>query len=88
MRELYSTQISKQYESEGALSFVRELDDASKKKLNKILQQRMADRAFIDAETTKASEINQFVHASHATVEGYRGVLGQKDKNGRVPVSR
>ena len=70
-------------ETDDALAFVCQLYDTARESLNSVLQQRKADREFIDRETLECTDRN----ANRNYLSGeYDTVIGKTDSNGRIVV--
>ena len=70
-------------ETDEALEFVRSLYLEVKDELNRVLEKRIADRAFMDRETLACVERNGSIPYSSP---GYQTVIGKKDGSGRIVV--
>lgn len=70
-------------ETDEALAFVCNLYMEARERLNTVLENRIADREFIDHETLACAEQNRGVPYSSAE---YKTVIGRKDASGRIVV--
>ena len=72
-------------ESTESLQFLCELYQVVKPHLREVLQQRVADRAFIDERTQACFELNSSLNIAFHD-PNYRTVIGQEDAEGKVVV--
>jgi len=72
-------------ETTDALKFLCELYDATKVELNKVLEQRKADRKFIDQRTMACYELNKTLGIDFLE-ERYQTLIGQEDAAGRIVI--
>ena len=72
-------------ESTESLLFLCELYKSVKADLRTVLQQRVADRAFIDERTQACFELNSSLKVAYND-PNYRTVIGQEDAQGRVVI--
>lgn len=72
-------------ENSESLRFLAELYDALRDDLRKILDQRRADRVFIDQRCRALATFNQEQRRSYASAE-YKTVLGLEDSEGRIVI--
>jgi malate synthase len=72
-------------ETAAALKFLCELYDATKVELNKVLEQRKADRKFIDQRTMACYELNKSLGIDFLE-ERYQTLIGQEDASGRIVI--
>jgi len=72
-------------ENAQSLRFLLDLYDAVKGDLHRVLQQRVADRAFIDQRTRACYQFNQNLGIDFRQPE-YHTIIGQQDADGRVVI--
>ncbi|MFS4460707.1 serine hydrolase [Bdellovibrio sp. HCB2-146] len=72
-------------ETTASLKFLCELYEATKAELNKVLEQRIADRKFIDQRTRACFELNKSLGIDFLE-ERYHTLIGQEDAQGRIVI--
>ncbi len=72
-------------ETKESFIFLCELYDKLKEPLNRVLQQRIIDREFIDSRTKSSFELNRSLNRDYLD-PNYETVIGQKDSKDRVVV--
>jgi allantoicase/malate synthase len=72
-------------ETTKSLRFLCDLYDATKGELNKVLEQRISDRKFIDQRTLACYELNKSLEIDFLD-EGYQTLIGQEDATGRIVI--
>ncbi len=72
-------------ETPEALAFLCELYESLKHDLNKVLNQRIIDRQFIDQQTRACFEFNQFLKRDLLSAE-YKTIIGITDSTGRIVI--
>ncbi len=72
-------------ETTESLQFLCDLYDAVKNELNKVLEQRIADRKFIDQRTRACYELNKSLGVDFLD-ERYQTLIGQEDAAGRIVI--
>lgn len=69
------------------MQFLCELYESVKTNLRRVLQQRVADRLFIDERTQACFEMNSSLKVAYSDPD-YRTVIGQEDAQGELSLVR
>jgi len=72
-------------ENKESLRFLCELYDAVKNELNQVLDQRIADRKFIDERTASCYKFNQDLRIDFLSPQ-YQTIIGHEDSKGRIVI--